>query len=259
MKNLNKLLIIALLTFSNNSFSMHYSNSFYPLNEKDTSGVSNKIELQHLMAYTTKQSKSLLNEYYSYGYISNHKSIPQREYMQSFKISSGYSLYNTRSNIILKSYQDTSSNVFTFKQSSPIVSFTHNISKSNIFSFSYTLGYQRSVIEMNRKKFSSNKFLAFVNPRLTTMRKKRFETYFQLKIGVIYDDKKINDIKSSAIRYYLPPNFKLYTGFTPLGVTYNLSSNANLNFEWSVWSFETFSFGIKYNFKKNKDYESPKM
>ena len=99
--------------------------------------------------------------------------------------------------------------------------------------------------------------MAFLNPRLTTFRNQKFETYFQLKVGVVYDDKKMDNIKSNTIYYLLPPNIKIYTGFTPFGLSYNVSNNIDVNFEWSLWSYETFNLGLKYNFKKNKNYKSP--
>lgn len=103
---------------------------------------------------------------------------------------------------------------------------------------------------MNRTKFGANKFLTFINPRLITSRNKWLETYFKLKVGIIYDDKNLKSIKSNTICYLIPTNLKVYTGFTPLGVSMKLSQHVKINFEWSLWSYETINFGIKYNFKK---------
>ena len=206
------------------------------------------------MVNTDKESKLILTEYYDFGYIQIKKTLQERAYMKSFKISTGYSLGNTRSNYILKSYQDTTSNVFTFNQSLPVISFTYEIAASSRFSMSYSFSYHKSDIEMNRESFGSNKFILFVKPCLTTFRKNRFEGYFQLKIGAIYDDKKLINIESNTIRYLIPANFKIYTGFTPLGINFNASKTIDVNFEWSLWSYETFSFGLKYNFCKNKNY-----
>lgn len=244
MKKTYSLLI--LLCFSLNANSAIALTDTKPLIEPDT----NLYTLKHKMIGTTLQSAIRLKEYYKYGFVSNQKSIHNREFSQSLSFNNGYSCLNTRSNSVLKAYQDTSSNVFSINQSSPIISITHNISFSDIFSISYTLGYQRSLIRMNRTKFGANKFLAFINPRLTTSRNRRIETYFQLKVGLIYDDKNLKSIKSNTICYLIPTNFKIYTGFTPLGVSMKLNQQINLNLEWSLWSYETINIGLKYNFKK---------
>jgi hypothetical protein len=209
--------------------------------------LTNVKQLKLIMTQNPKQSKLLVDDFTS---NHNNKNLLQREYSQSFKISSGYSLSDSRSNNILKSYEDTSTNVFTFNQHTPVISFTHDIASSNIFSFSYTIGYQKSNIELNRQKFSENKIALFVNPRLTTYRNNRIETYSQLKIGLVLDDKNTSDIKSLSVRYLLSPKLKFYTGFTPIGISFNLSKTVAINFEWSIWSYESFNFGIKYNFNK---------
>ena len=66
----------------------------------------------------------------------------------------------------------------------------------------------------------------------------------------MYDDKDYSKIKSNTIRFLLPSNFQVYTGFTPLGLSVKVSKHIDINAEWSVWSYEAFNFGVKYNFDK---------
>ena len=243
-----------LMLWSNNLHSKDIYKLNLEINNLDTNIIASKLSLQRHMIYNNLQSKQLLNDYYTFGYVKTKQDKPNREYPQSLKLSNGYSLVNTRSNIILKSYQDTSSNVFTFNQSTPIISFTHGLTTNSIFSLSYTIGYQKSEISMNKTKFASNKFVAFINPSLTIFRNSKIETYFQLKVGAVYDDKKMDRIESITIAYLLPGNLKFYTGFTPLGISVSLSNKIDFNFEWSLWSYETFGLGLKYNFKNNPNY-----
>ena len=139
-------------------------------------------------------------------------------------------------------------------QPSPVLTFTHNIALSNVFSISYSLGFQKSKLDLNRNEFSNLKVFAFINPRLITLTRKRFSFYSQLKIGVVYEDLKVDLLKSNAMTYFLPPHFKVYTGFTPIGLLFKLTDRLNLNSELSIWSFESINIGLNYSFNKNKDF-----
>lgn len=236
------LLLILTISFGKKSFSNHTEND------------SLSYELKQKMSFDKKNISILKSELFQFSDFEQNKKITTRKYLQSISITNGYSASTNRSINYLTVYSDTSNNVITMYQPSPVISFTHNIALSNIFSLSYSLGYQKSKLDFNRKEFSNFKFFAFINPRLITLTRKRISFYSQLKIGIVYEDLQVELLKSRAMTYFLPPHFKVYTGFTPFGLMIKLTDRLNLNSELSIWSFESINIGLNYSFSKNDDF-----
>lgn len=131
------------------------------------------------------------------------------------------------------------------------ISASHEIYLSQIFSFCYTAGIGQNNTWVNANRLSSFNASFFINPKLSYFRSRNVEGYVKLNIGGVYNNTDFGLIESEFLHRQLPPNFKLYTGFTPIGLNFRLTDNWWLNSELSLWSFETLSIGIKYKFGKN--------
>ena len=210
--------------------------------------------LEKKMHFDKGQIEQLKYDLFQPSDFEKDKSLSSRPYLQSITLSSGYSASSERSNQYLKIYSDTSRNTMSINKSSPVLTFSHDIALGNIFSLSYSLGYQQMDIDFNRSKYSSFKVFFFINPRLVLFNKKRLSGYSKLNIGVVYEDAKVEMLSSSAMTYFMPPHYKIYTGFTPIGLSLKLSNQLSLNSELSLWSFESINIGLKYSFRKNPHY-----
>ena len=140
---------------------------------------------------------------------------------------------------------------FNYHTYDPVYSFSHEFYLDNIFSMSYSLGFVSSKMNLNNVKIQSKQAFLFVHPKLNILRRPNFEIYSQLNVGVVYNDMDRGKIKSETLRHFLPPTFKLYTGFTPIGINLRITDQIWLSSEASIWSYERFNVGIKFKLKEN--------
>lgn len=168
------------------------------------------------------------------------------------KFGVGYSREQQYVNGLFKKF-DTEQ-IFEYQAFSPVYSLTHEIYMDEIFSMSYSLGFMNSEIKMADRPIQTYQANLFVHPKLNYFRSKRFEAYFQLNIGVVYNDLNKENIEHEALRKNLTPTFKLFTGFSPLGVNIRLTDRLWFNVEGSLWSYEAVSCGLKLKLGENQDH-----
>lgn len=170
---------------------------------------------------------------------------------QTAKVSFGYSSQMIRqNNALLHPYQEGKySTTSTWLQ--PQFRLTHELYLGRLFSLAYSVGGGSNQTFVGEEQLSRFNLMAFAHPKLNYFRTKHVEGYIKLNVGMVYNDMNKELIDSESLRSQLSPNLKLYTGFTPIGLNVRLTEQLWMNSELSLWSFETFSVGLKYKFKKN--------
>jgi hypothetical protein len=186
---------------------------------------------------------------------SNHRLEPHQKlniysHRHVIKVSIGYSRALRNSLTLIDQFTDYSDK-FTHPSFSPVYSFSHEYYLDNVFSLSYCLGYVNSNVSLNNEKIQSSQVSLFVKPKLNIISRPKFEAYAQLNIGVVYHDMKMSRIESEGLVNQLPPNFKMYTGFTPIGFNFIISEQIWFNAEISLWSYEFANVGFKFKIKEN--------
>jgi len=142
-------------------------------------------------------------------------------------------------------------NTFDYQDFSPIFSFAHEIYLENIFSLAYSIGYSKNEIRMNSELIQTFQGNLFVHPKLNYYRSKFVEAYFQLNIGLEYNNMDKTNIKNEGLKRNLTPTFKLFTGVTPIGLNFKLSKQVWFNVDVSILSYERISCGLKIKLKDN--------
>ncbi|MBD3638233.1 MAG: hypothetical protein HUJ25_12845 [Crocinitomicaceae bacterium] len=177
-------------------------------------------------------------------------------YKHVIKFSSGISTENFYVEQVLRDHRNPETESFIFPRVRPSLSFSHEIYLDEIMSLAYTIGYTRNNIKLNGANLQNQQAFVFIKPKLNFFRRKNIEGYMQLNVGLVYNDMNFDMIQNDQMRRLLPGNFKMYTGFTPIGLNFRLTDQLWANFEGSLWSFEALSVGLKYKLKKN--WEHPK-
>ncbi len=170
-------------------------------------------------------------------------------YNRTYKLNIGYSLNTMRENTFMQAYSDTSEHQFSKFESSPLISFSEDFVLDNLFSFSYTLGYQQNRTRYDYVEYKADLMMVSINPQLRVFYKYGIEYYVKLKLGYAY--RNINeDILPDQIARLLPPKHQVFTGVTLAGINVFASPHWGANVELSLWSPETVNFGLTYRFLK---------
>lgn len=172
-------------------------------------------------------------------------------FRQTLTLSVGYSSIQQTTNKFIAYRQGEDEFSFGANYQQPLFKFKHEIYWGPIFSTAYSVGYGSNKVYMNDQQIASKNIMAFVHPKLNYFRSTKVEAYFQLNVGLVYNDMDISSITNETIARNVPSNFKMYTGFTPLGLNFLINERIALNTEFSLWSFETVSVGLKYKFNRN--------
>jgi len=180
-------------------------------------------------------------------------------YNQSFKYTAGMSLKTTRLDNSMANYNDTSEHHFTVNSHSPIFSFTHEMMIDSTFGLSYSLGYSSSNIYFDNQYYGSKQYFISLNPQLFVHRSYNFEYYVKLKIGLLYEDNRLDENPSEILRRIYPTKFHMFTGVTIAGINYLISDHLAMTAELSIWSAETINFGISYRFLTKQKEKMPEL
>lgn len=218
MKTINTLLICLLTFFMNNVLA----------NEKDTAEVH----------FLTKRGglKPV-----------DHANIYTYKHVLKFSVGMSREL-NQMNRFLLLFDQER---VYSLEQFSPVFSFAHEFYLDEIFSLKYSLGYSHSELKRNSDPIQNHQANLFIHPKLNYFRRSRFEAYTQLNIGVMYNDLNKEKIENEALRRNLPSNWKMFTGFTPVGFNFRITDQLWFNTEVSLWSYESISCGLKLKLGEN--------
>ncbi len=165
------------------------------------------------------------------------------------KLNVGYSGEQFSFSNTVDSFNDTSRvNQFNHKYALPAFSFSQEITLSQIFSISATVGYQYYNTKYNNSKYGSHNVFGTINPQLSVFYKRGFEMYLKLKFGMIYRNNRCTDLSLNTQRF-LPEKTNLITGFS-IGANYFMNNKWGVNTELSFWSPELINFGLTYRFFK---------
>ena len=200
--------------------------------------------------YLYSQNKSMYSTESSSNYLIVRKDIPNK-YCQSIRLSSGISFQAMKTNMVLRNYADTSDQEIENDLCSPLLNISHSLQVGNRLLFEYQFSYGQNKIELNRNSLSTHVMSLFLKPTLDLVRKPKFSCFIALNFGVVYNDIKVHKIIDECLSRLMSPTYKLYTGFSPIGLRFNISSQMQISSNISFWSYETFSIGLQYKFCKN--------
>ena len=138
----------------------------------------------------------------------------------------------------------------------PFLSFDHSIYLGNRLSFDYSLGFSQNKTFLDENEILSKTMSIFLKPQIDVFKSKKLDFFASMNIGLVYYDINLDDVPDARVKRQLPQNFKCYTGFSPLGMRIKVSDKISIESIISMWSYESFSIGLKYHFKDNLFHEA---